>query len=370
MSFNLSKKISNLQNYINNMAPVGSNTFTDAIIIASQSMTSPVITATTSLTTPIVTASTSLTTPNIIAQTSVMTPLVTAQTSITSPLGTITHAINQVADITTANIGTANITNTNITGSIIATSIKPPGTTNDLIVGSGTSGWITQYTKDMGVNIYPLTNYGTTSLSTGWNFAGNTGEIDFINNFGNTSGFLSGFNFYNRTGASSNQLLATINSTGITVPAIIINSTSNRNGIIFTGGAGIANGGWANTFLSTLPNNIFTIGMGATPTITAGAVNHIAFSIGNASVNGSISTNSGGVTSFSTSSDARFKKNIKSFEGLPLLNLLNPQSYSMIIDDTNTIYHGFIAQEVEVNFPQYAYMLLKRMIIIQWIIPN
>jgi hypothetical protein len=99
--------------------------------------------------------------------------------------------------------------------SIISNSIS------DLILQSTPyNSWIILFPAYNFGNAYPCTAYGSSSMSITWTLA-NTGEIDFLNNYGMTGinagspSLTAGFNFYNRSGTSSSTLLASIKSTGI-----------------------------------------------------------------------------------------------------------------------------------------------------------
>jgi hypothetical protein len=110
--------------------------------------------------------------------------------------------------------------------SIISNSIS------DLILQSTPyNSWITLFPAYNFGNAYPSTAYGSSSMSITWTLA-NTGEIDFLNNYGMTEinagspSLTAGFNFYNRSGTSSSTLLASIKSTGINVQNILSLSTA------------------------------------------------------------------------------------------------------------------------------------------------
>lgn len=128
-------------------------------------------------------------------------------------------------------------------GGIVAGNISSSLTT-DLIISTSTQNtWITLYPAYNNGSGYPSVSYGTPALSVGYTLA-NNGEIDFINNYGMTGnvqyGITGGYNFYNRTGASTSNLLASIKPTGLTVNGSINCGNFNINsGIEVTFDVGI-----------------------------------------------------------------------------------------------------------------------------------
>ena len=68
-----------------------------------------------------------------------------------------------------------------------------------------------------------------------------------------------------------------------------------------------------------------------------------------------VSNGATNTTLYGTTSDARAKKNIDySFDGMAIINQLKPASFNMLSDETDTVIHGFIAQDVLPIYPQYV----------------
>lgn len=256
MSFNIHKKIANLTNYVNNLAPVGSNTITDPIIIATTSMRTPILEATTSLITPVV-----------VAQSSLITPLITCQSSLTSPLGTITHAINQVADITTANITTANITTSNettanITTANIGTNISNMLTANQILTEKFCSG---------GWNYYSGVN--TDSVQAGYmdTNGGNGFRVSSVNT-GNLYLGVNGDHSINFTSSNGGNTMAQLISTAFTLGGTFAPGLITGNAFNIVGGANV------NTGFTMQSGHVYIIYAGFTP-IGAGASNAIWYGL-------------------------------------------------------------------------------------------
>ena len=124
-------------------------------------------------------------------------------------------------------------------------------------------------------------------------------DVDFMNNFGVAGGGNAGFKFYNRTGASTSSILATIDSNGMAMPnakrMTLGNLTATQNLVIgndYVGGGNANNdfsvvignqqtgGGTSGTGTNAWQNTI--VGSNCAPRITTGAQNAI-FGYGNAS---------------------------------------------------------------------------------------
>jgi hypothetical protein len=68
-----------------------------------------------------------------------------------------------------------------------------------------------------------------------------------------------------------------------------------------------------------------------------------------------VSNGATNTTLYGTTSDARAKKNIDyTFDAMAIINQLKPASFNMLSDETDTVIHGFIAQDVLPIYPQYV----------------
>jgi hypothetical protein len=108
--------------------------------------------------------------------------------------------------------------------------------------------------------------------------------------------------------------------------------------------------------ISNSNNNTYnSIRLTSSTTIATGNIYHVGMYNNGASVGGIITNAASGVTAFNTSSDIRLKKNINyDFDGLSIIDQLKPACFTMISDTSDTVYHGFIAQDIAPIYPQYV----------------
>jgi hypothetical protein len=106
---------------------------------------------------------------------------------------------------------------------------------------------------------------------------------------------------------------------------------------------------------SNTPSSYNFIRMSSSNTVASG--NNLFFMsfCNNYTQIGAIVGNGDGTVAYNTISDARYKKNINyEFNALSIINQLKPAAFSMIADTNNTMYHGFIAQDIVSIYPQYV----------------
>jgi hypothetical protein len=262
----------------------------------------------------------------------------------------------------------ANIINVPATNGIASSAIYPYTSGDDFQIGQGTSGYNTLYTKNSNTGILPTAGYGSQSVSLGWTYA-NVGEISFINNWGNNTGTIGGFNFYNRTGSTTTSFLASLSGSGLTIANGNITTTSTMT--LVSGGGNInlsPNGSGATSFNTS--SGTVSVGYINNDGFTINLSRYVAYNnVGNANTwycfNGGATinayslqqgggnlyelryANSTGI--FTVGSDRNLKKNIEAIE--PILDKylqLKPSyfHYKLQEDETTDKSLGLIAQEV------------------------
>jgi hypothetical protein len=165
-------------------------------------------------------------------------------------------------------------------------------------------------------------------------------KMDTLSNYNTAVGSLS--IYYNINGVSN---------TAIGHSSLINNSTGSSNVAVGISALSGNIGGSSNTAIG---ENSFSNGGFFNNSTALGAFANITASnqvrIGSASV-----YSIGGQVGWSTLSDLRLKNNINPIKlGLNFILDLNPVTYSYISDKNNTIYSGFLAQEVEAAAQQYG----------------
>ena len=142
-----------------------------------------------------------------------------------------------------------------------------------------------------------------------------------------------------------------VSNTAIGHSSLINNSTGSSNVAV---GVSALSGNISGSSNTAIGENSFINGGFFNNSTALGAFANITASnqvrIGNASV-----SSIGGQVGWSTLSDLRLKNNINPIKlGLNFILDLNPVTYSYISDNNNTIYSGFLAQEVEAAAQQHG----------------
>jgi hypothetical protein len=196
---------------------------------------------------------------------------------------------------------------------------------------------------------------GTTNPSTTLHVSGASttytqGQL-FISDANNTDQQLRLFSYY---GGSLYTSYCTIQSIQLGAAATYLCLNPN-GGAVCIGTTAPPSGSETFTIASGTANTYNMIRMYTTSSVATGTLYFMSFNNNNANV-GYITTNAAtGVTTYGTGSDVRLKKNINyNFDGLSIIDQLKPACFTMISDSSDTVYHGFIAQDIAPIYPQYV----------------
>jgi hypothetical protein len=160
--------------------------------------------------------------------------------------------------------------------------------------------------------------------------------------------------YYVNPASTSNVSALTVNATnGITMGSVSGAPTSTRLKI-----AGIGNGGCAlfiqgsgltSNVRMTLPTYATGIYIDNTGSFSTNAL----FFARNGTNAGEIIINSGGTTSYSTTSDYRLKENVvKLTNGIERVKQLKPKRFNFILDENKQVVDGFVAHEAQEVVPE------------------
>jgi hypothetical protein len=144
---------------------------------------------------------------------------------------------------------------------------------------------------------------------------------------------------------------------GTTSPAALLQLGTNSIAPLYNPTLIVNNylGGEIMHIYNNLPSNFNFIRLTSSTTVASGS-NLFYMSFSNNFIQiGSIVGNGNGTVAYNTNSDARLKKNINyNFDGLSIIDQLKPACFTMISDSSDTVYHGFIAQDIAPIYPQYV----------------
>ena len=193
-----------------------------------------------------------------------------------------------------------------------------------------------------------LTFNGTGALDTvtGYNWFIGGSQIGYFDGYGGVDWRIHSVNTLLLSGGNGTTLLQ-----GGSGGATNVGVFGSSSGCLYL----VNNTIWGNVPVLRIDNNVnqFQYSIICNSTTTQSVLYFMNFSMTGTS-EGSIVWN-GVLTSYNTTSDRRVKTNIEyEWDGLAVLNKLKPVTYNRISDETKTLVHGFIAQDVLVDYPQYV----------------